>query len=325
MLKKIALIGATLLCAVAGSVLAQSAPAGYPTKPLKVVLGFPAGGTSDKIGRLVSNKLSEQIGQPIVVENKTGANGIIGTDFVAKSPPDGYTLLMVPSGHAINNSLSNTVPYDPVKDFETLTLVGTVPMVAVVNDARMPEKTIAELIARAKANPGKIVFGSGGPGSSNQLATELFATMAGIQMTHIPYRGDTPGIADLLGGQIDMIFLNIPAALGVLNSGKVHAIGITAKARSPLLPNVPAIAETIPGYEGGSWHGFFAPAKTPKAIVNYLNAELVKAINSPQVKEILIADGVNVVANTPDEFATFLNVEIDKWAKIIKTANVKLQ
>ena len=324
MYKKLALLGALLAWAIATSALAQTVP-GYPTKPIKVILGFPAGGTSDKIGRVVSNKLSENIGQAVVVDNKTGANGIIGTDFVAKSPPDGYTLLMVPSGHAINNSLSNTVPYDPVKDFETLTLVGTVPMVAVLNDARMPAKTIAELIADAKSRPGKIAFGSGGPGSSNQLATELFSTMAGIKMTHIPYRGDTPGITDLLGGQIDLIFLNIPAALPLLSSGKVHAIGITAKTRSPLIPNVPAIAETVPGYEAGSWHGFFAPAKTPKAIVNYLSAELVKAINSPQVKEVLLADGVNIVANSPEEFAAFLNVEIDKWAKIIKTANVKLQ
>jgi tripartite-type tricarboxylate transporter receptor subunit TctC len=324
---KTALFAGLLLWAFGAMAFAQSAPTNppYPTKPLKVVLGFPAGGTSDKIGRIVSNKLSENIGQPVVVENKTGANGIIGTDFVAKSAPDGYTLLMVPSGHAINNSLSNTVPYDPVKDFETLTLVGTVPMVAVVNDARMPIKDIAGLIAKAKADPGKIVFGSGGPGSSNQLAVELFSTMAGIKMTHIPYRGDTPGITDLLGGQIDMIFLNIPAALGILNSGKVHAIGITGKARSSLLPNVPTIAETVPGYEAGSWHGFFVPAKTPKPIVSYLNAELVKAINSPQVKPVLLADGVDVVANSPEEFAAFLNVEIEKWAKIIKTATVKLQ
>jgi len=326
MYKRIALLGGMLLCALGASfALAQTPPPGYPTKPLKVILGFPAGGTSDKIGRIVSNKLSEDIGQPVVVENKTGANGIIATDFVAKSPPDGYTLLMVPSGHAINNSLSDKVPYDPVKDFETITLVGTVPMVAVVNDTRMPVKNIAELIAKAKADPGKIVFGSGGAGSSNQLAVELFSTMAGIKMTHVPYRGDTPGITDLMGGQIDMIFLNIPAALPLLSSGKVHAIGITSKARSPLLPNVPTIAETIPGYEAGSWHGFFAPAKTPKAIVNYLSVELAKAINSPQVKQVLVADGVDVVANTPEEFAAFLNVEIDKWAKIIKTANVKLQ
>lgn len=314
------LLGGIVLAALTATAAAQA----FPSKPLRVILGFPAGGTSDKIGRVISNKLSENIGQPVVVENKTGANGIIATDFVAKSPPDGYTLLMVPSGHAINNSLSTTVPYDPVKDFETLTLVGTVPMVAVLSN-RLPAKTIAELIETAKAKPGALTFGSGGPGSSNQLAVELFSTMAGIKMTHIPYRGDTPGIADLLGGQIDMIFLNIPAALPLMASDKVHLIGITSKTRSKLIPNIPAIAETVPGYEAGSWHGFFAPAKTPKDIANTLNAELKKAINSPQVKDVLLADGVDVVANSPAEFATFLNAEIEKWAKIIKTANVKLQ
>ena len=318
--RKLALLAGVLLCAVTAAAVAQQ----FPTKPLKVYLGFPAGGTSDKIGRIVSNKLSEGIGQPVVVENKTGANGIIATDFVAKSPPDGYTLLMVPSGHAINNSLSTTVPYDPVKDFETLTLVGTVPMVAVVNK-KLGVNTVAELIALAKSRPGTISFGSGGPGSSNQLAVELFATMAGIKMTHIPYRGDTPAIADLLGGQIDFVFLNIPAALPLLSGDRVQAIGITSPKRSPLIPNVPAIAETVPGYEAGSWHGFFAPAKTPKHIVNQLGAELRKAINTPQVRDVLLADGVNIVANTPEEFAAFLLVEIDKWAKIIKTANVKLQ
>ena len=318
--RKLALLAGVLLCAVTAAAVAQQ----FPTKPLKVYLGFPAGGTSDKIGRIVSNKLSEGIGQPVVVENKTGANGIIATDFVAKSPPDGYTLLMVPSGHAINNSLSTTVPYDPVKDFETLTLVGTVPMVAVVNK-KLGVNTVAELIALAKSRPGTISFGSGGPGSSNQLAVELFSTMAGIKMTHVPYRGDTPAIADLLGGQIDFVFLNIPAALPLLSGDRVQAIGITSPKRSPLIPNVPAIAETVPGYEAGSWHGFFAPAKTPKHIVNQLGAELRKAINTPQVRDVLLADGVNIVANTPEEFAAFLLVEIDKWAKIIKTANVKLQ
>ena len=318
--RKLALLAGVLLCAVTAAAVAQQ----FPTKPLKVYLGFPAGGTSDKIGRIVSNKLSEGIGQPVVVENKTGANGIIATDFVAKSAPDGYTLLMVPSGHAINNSLSTTVPYDPVKDFETLTLVGTVPMVAVVNK-KLGVNTVAELIALAKSRPGTISFGSGGPGSSNQLAVELFSTMAGIKMTHVPYRGDTPAIADLLGGQIDFVFLNIPAALPLLSGDRVQAIGITSPKRSPLIPNVPAIAETVPGYEAGSWHGFFAPAKTPKHIVNQLGAELRKAINTPQVRDVLLADGVNIVANTPEEFAAFLLVEIDKWAKIIKTANVKLQ
>ncbi len=295
----------------------------FPNKPIKVMVVFPAGGTSDKIARVVSQKLAENVGQSVVVENRAGANGIIGTDLVAKSPPDGYTLLMAPSGHAINNSLNPQVPYDPVKDFQMLTLIGTVPMVAVVNE-KVPAKDVAEFIALAKAKPGEVRYGSGGPGGSNHLAVELFSTMSGIKMIHIPYKGDTPAIADLLGGQYEMIFLNIPSALPLVKQGRVRAIGITSKARSPLLPDVPTFAETLPGYEAGSWHGFFAPAGVPAPIVTYLSNELRRAINSPSVLDVLRNDGVTVVASTPDEFTAFVKVEIDKWAKIIKTADVKL-
>ena len=295
----------------------------FPTKPIKVMVVFPAGGTSDKIARGVSQKLAENIGQSVVVENRAGANGIIGTDVVAKSPPDGYTLLMAPSGHAINNSLNPQVPYDPVKDFQMLTLIGTVPMVAVVNE-KVPAKNVKEFIELAKSKPGELRYGSGGPGGSNHLAVELFSTTAGIKMIHIPYKGDTPAIADLLGGQYEMIFLNIPAALPLVKQGRVRAIGITSKERSPLLPDVPTIAETLPGYEAGSWHGFFAPAGVPAPIVAYLSSELRKAIFAPAVLEVLKADGVTVVASSPEEFTAFLKLEIDKWAQIIKTANVKL-
>ena len=204
-----------------------------------------------------------------------------------------------------------------------LTLIGSVPMVAVVSND-FPVKSIRELIDTAKAKPGSISYGSGGPGSSNHLAVELFSSMAGIRMLHIPYKGDTPGIADLLGGQIQMIFLNIPSALPLAKSGRVRAIGITSKARSELLPDVPTIAETVPGYEAGSWHGFFAPAGTPAPVVATLSTELRRAINTPQVRDKLKSDGVNVVANTPEEFTAFVKAEIDKWAQIIRTANVKL-
>jgi len=319
MSKPMKLLLALLGVAVACAAVAQT----FPSRAIRVIVPFPAGGTADGIARTVSQRMSENVGQPIVVENRSGANGIVGTEAVAKSTPDGYTLLMAPSGHAINNSLNANVPYDPVKDFQMLTLIGTVPMVAVVNND-FPVKSIRELIDTAKAKPGSISFGSGGPGGSNHLAVELFSTMAGIKMLHIPYKGDTPGIADLLGGQIQMIFLNIPAALPLAKSGRVRAIGITSKSRSELLPDVPTIAETVPGYEAGSWHGFFAPAGTPAPVVATLSTELRRAINTPQVRDKLTADGVNVVASTPDEFTAFLKTEIDKWAQIIRTANVKL-
>jgi len=319
MSKPMKLLLALLGVAVACTALAQT----FPSRAIRVIVPFPAGGTADSIARIVSQRTSENIGQPIVVENRAGANGIVGTEAVAKSTPDGYTLLMAPSGHAINNSLNANVPYDPVKDFQMLTLIGTVPMVAVVNND-FPVRSIRDLIDTAKAKPGSISYGSGGPGSSNHLAVELFSSMAGVKMLHIPYKGDTPGIADLLGGQIQMIFLNIPSALPLAKSGRVRAIGITSKTRSELLPDVPTIAETVPGYEAGSWHGFFAPAGTPAPVVATLSTELRRAINTPQVRDKLKADGVNVVASTPEEFTAFVKTEIDKWAQIIRTANVKL-
>jgi tripartite-type tricarboxylate transporter receptor subunit TctC len=319
MSKPMKLVVALLGIAVACAAFAQT----FPSRAIRVIVPFPAGGTADGIARTVSQRMSENVGQAIVVENRSGANGIVGTEAVAKSTPDGYTLLMAPSGHAINNSLNANVPYDPVKDFQMLTLIGTVPMVAVVNND-FPVRSIRELIDTAKAKPGSISYGSGGPGSSNHLAVELFSSMAGVKMLHIPYKGDTPGIADLLGGQIQMIFLNIPSALPLAKSGRVRAIGITSKVRSELLPDVPTIAETVPGYEAGSWHGFFAPAGTPAPVVATLSTELRRAINTPQVRDKLKADGVNVVANTPEEFTAFVKTEIDKWAQIIRTANVKL-
>ena len=319
MSKPMKLLLALLGVAVACAAVAQT----FPSRAIRVIVPFPAGGTADGIARTVSQRMSENVGQALVVENRSGANGIVGTEAVAKSTPDGYTLLMAPSGHAINNSLNASVPYDPVKDFQMLTLIGTVPMVAVVNND-FPVRSIRDLIDTAKAKPGSISYGSGGPGGSNHLAVELFSTMAGVKMLHIPYKGDTPGIADLLGGQIQMIFLNIPSALPLAKSGRVRAIGITSRTRSELLPDVPTIAETVPGYEAGSWHGFFAPAGTPAPVVATLSTELRRAINTPQVRDKLKADGVNVVANTPEEFTAFVKTEIDKWAQIIRTANVKL-
>lgn len=295
----------------------------YPSKPVKLIVAFAAGGTSDIIGRLLGQHLSPALGQPVVVENRIGSNGIIGTDYTAKSSPDGYTILIAPSGHAINNSLNPNVPYDPIRDFSFITLIGTVPMVIAANHAFAPN-TVAELIAYAKENSGRINFGSGGPGSSNQLAAELFAHVAGIKMTHVPYKGDAPSITDLLAGQISFVFLNTPAALPLVRSGKAKALGITSEARSPLLPDVPAIGETVPGYVAGSWHGIYAPAGVPPPVAARLNMELVKIIRSPEVRERLTGWGVNVIGSSSAEFEAFVKAEIVKWANVIKTANVRL-
>ena len=314
---------AVLLAGVAALWPCGASAQGYPSKPIRLVAVFAAGGTSDLIARLLAQHLAPAVGQPVVVENRVGSNGIIGTDYVAKSPPDGYTILIAPSGHAINNSLIPTVPYDPIRDFTYVTLIGTVPMVVSVNTA-FPAASLAELIAQAKRRPGEINFGSGGPASSNQLATELFAHMAGIRMTHIPYKGDAPGIADLLSGQIAFIFLNTPAALPLVKSNKVKALGITSEKRSPLLPEVPSIGETIAGYVAGSWHGIFAPAGLPEPVLRRLNAEFVRVIQQPDVRDRLVSWGVNVVASTPSEFKAFAEAEIVKWANVIKTANVRM-
>lgn len=294
----------------------------FPAKALKLVAVFPAGGTSDVIGRMMAQQLEAALGKPVVVENRIGANGVIGTDYVAKSAADGYTLLIAPSGHAINNTFNPNIPYDPVKDFAFITLIGTVPMV-VTAGSQVPVNNLRELIELARQKPREINFGSGGPGSSNQLATELFASMAGILMTHVPYKGDTPGIADLLGGHIAFIFLNTPAALPLVTSGKLKALAITSEQRSPLLPNVPTVAETLPGYSAGSWHGIFAPAGTPREVVARLNQELVNILRSPEIAGKLTAMGVSVVGNTSDEFAEFTKTEIVKWAGVIKSANIK--
>jgi len=285
---------------------------------------FPAGGTSDLIARLLAQHVAPLIGQPVVVENRVGSNGMIGTEHVAKSAPDGYTILLAPSGHAINNLLNPNVPYDPIKDFSFVTLIGTVPMVVTVNNG-FPASSLAELIAQAKVRPGEINFGSGGPASSNQLATELFAHMAGIRMTHIPYKGDTPGIADLIGGQIAFIFLNTPASLPIVKGGKAKALGITSEKRSPLLPDVPAIGETIPGYSAGSWHGIFGPANLPPGVLTLLNTAFVKAINVPEVRGKLEGWGVNVVGSSSAEFEVFTKGEITKWSNVIKVANIRVQ
>ena len=294
----------------------------YPNKSIRLIAVFSAGGTSDVIGRMMAQQLETALGKPVVVENRIGANGVIGTDYVAKSAPDGYTLLIAPSGHAINNTFNPGIAYDPIKDFAYVTLIGTVPMVVTVGP-QLAVNNLRELIELARQKPRNIVFGSGGPGSSNQLATELFATMAGISMTHVPYKGDAPGITDLLGGHIAFIFLNTPAALPLVAGGRVKAIGITSEKRSPLLPDVPAIGEIVPGYSAGSWHGIFAPAGTPREVVTRLNTELVKILRSPDMQARLTAMGVSVVANTPEEFTEFTKGEIVKWAGVIKNANIK--
>ena len=317
------LFGASIL-ALAAFVLAQ-APAAYPTKPIRLVVPFPAGGATDIFAREVAKHLTEAWGQSVVVDNRPGAGGNIGSELVAKSAPDGYTLEMGTVGtHAINASLYSKMPYDHIKDFVPVILVAGVPNVLEVNPS-VPVNSVQELIAYAKANPGKLNFASSGSGTSIHLSGELFKVMAGVQMTHVPYKGSAPALSDLLGGQVQLMFDNLPPSLPQIKAGKLRALAVTSSTRAPALPDVPTVAEAgLPGFEASSWFGVLAPAGTPPAIVAKLNAEIAKWLTTPEAKEKLAAVGANIASGTPEDFARHIQAETAKWAKVVKESGAKV-
>lgn len=297
----------------------------WPTRmPIKFIVVYPPGGASDVTARLIAAKLTESLGQSVIVENKPGANGIIATDYVAKAAPDGYTILMANLGpNAINPAVYKKLPYDGVKDFAPITLTTIVPQIIVVNPS-LPVKTPAELIAYSKKNPNKVTFASAGNGASNHLSGELFNAMGGIKMTHVPYKGDSPSIIDVMSGTVDVA---LPTAIAVMNqvkAGKVRAIAVTGTKRLASLPDVPTVAETLPGYEAVSWGGVMAPAGTPPEVINRLNAEINKILKMPDVAEKLEALGAVIVGSTPDEFGAYVKSEIAKWGKVARDNNVTL-
>ena len=297
----------------------------YPVKPIRIVVPFPPGGATDILARDVAQKLTEAWGQQVIVDNRPGAGGNIGSELVAHSAPDGYTLEMGTVGtHAINASLYAKMPYDHVKDFAPVILVAGVPNVLVVNNA-VPANSVAELIAYAKANPGKLNFASSGNGTSIHLSGELFKVMAGVQMTHIPYKGSAPALQDLLGGQVQLMFDNLPPSLPQIKAGKVRALAVTSLTRAPALPDVPTVAESgLPGFEASSWFGILAPAGTPPAIVAKLNAEIAKWLATPEAKEKLAKQGANAAGGTPEDFAKHIAAETAKWAKVVKESGAKI-
>jgi tripartite-type tricarboxylate transporter receptor subunit TctC len=297
----------------------------YPTKPVRLVVPFPAGGTTDILARAMAQKLSEALGQQFVVDNRPGAGGNIGADIVAKSAPDGYTLLMGTVGtQAINPSLYAKMPYDAAKDFAPVILVAGVPNVLVAHPS-VPAKTVAELIKLAKDKPGAINFASSGNGTSIHLSGELFKVMTGVQMSHVPYKGSAPAITDLLGGQVQIMFDNLPSAMPHIKAGKLRAIAVTSTKRAPALPDVPTIAEAgVPGFEASSWFGILAPTGTPRDIVLKINAEGNKALNSADMKEKLLAQGAEAVGNTPESFSDYIKAETVKWAKVVKDSGAKV-
>jgi len=314
-------IFAVLLCVTTSLGYAQD----YPNKPVRMVVPFPPGGTTDILARAVGQKLSESWGQQVVIDNRGGAGGNIGTDIVAKSPADGYTLLMGTVGtHAINASLYGKLPFDPIKDFAPVTLVASVPNVLVVNST-VDSKSVKELIALAKSKPGQLAFASSGNGTSIHLAGELFKSMTGTAMLHIPYKGSAPAIAELLGGQTNMMFDNLPSAMPHIKSGRLRALAVTSIRRSPALPDIPTIAETgISGYEASSWFGVLAPAGTPKDVVAKIQADIAKALNAPEIKERLSGQGAEPVGNTPEQFAEHIKAESAKWAKVVRDSGAKV-
>ena len=314
-------LAAAMLAAAGGDAWAQA----WPSKPIKYVVPFAPGGTTDILARTISEKLSVALGQPVVVENKPGAGGGLGADFTAKAAPDGYTIMGgTISTHAINASLYTNLPYDPIKDFVAVTLIARVPNMLVINP-NIPAKNVAELIALLKANPGKYTFASSGNGTSQHLSGELFKSMAGVDMQHIPYKGSPPALQDVVGGQVSMTFDNITTALPLAKAGKLRALAVTTAKRSSAAPEVPTLAESgLAGFEVGSWQGVFAPAGTPPEIIKRLNAEIVKIINLPDVKEKLVALGAEPVGDTPEQFGAYVKTEVAKWSDVVKKSGAKV-
>ena len=314
-----------ILAGIALIVGTGPAPAAdYPTKPIRLVVPFPPGGTTDILARAVAQKLAETWNQQVIVDNRPGAGGNIGADLVAKAAPDGYTLVMGTVGtHAINPNLYGKMPYDHVKDFAPVILVAGVPNVLVVNP-EVPIKSVPELIAYAKANPGKLNFASSGSGTSIHLSGELFKAMTGVQMTHVPYKGSAPALTDLVGGQVQLMFDNLPSSLAFIKAGKLRALAVTSASRAAALPDVPTVAEYVPGFEASSWFGILAPAGIAPEIIAKINGEVAKWLATPEAKEKLSAQGANAAGGSPQDFAKHIQAETAKWAKVVKESGAKV-
>jgi tripartite-type tricarboxylate transporter receptor subunit TctC len=315
----------TLACA-ALSALAVAVPAAaqtFPNKPIRLVVPFAAGGPGDFVARLIAPKMTETLGQTVVVDNRGGANGIIATETIAKAAPDGYSLLIISAGFTVNATLYTKLPYDPLKDFAPISLANSGPAIVVVNP-NVPVKSIKDLIAYAKTQQGKINYASSGIGAPSHLAVELFKTMTGTEMAHIAYKGMAPGMVDLIAGQVQVAFPTISAALSHVRTGRLRGLAVTSSQRSPAATELPTISEAgVPGYEASNWYGVAAPAGTPRAIIMRLHNDMAKAIATTDVKEKMLAQGMDAVSRTPDEFSAYIKSEIGKWAKVIKAAGVK--
>jgi tripartite-type tricarboxylate transporter receptor subunit TctC len=313
------------LYATAASAADTAYPAAYPERPVRVIVTFPAGGGTDIVARMVFQKVAERSGATFVIDNRGGAGGTIGTELAAKSPADGYTLVVVSGSHTINPSLYKKLPYDTVRDFAPVTLLVTGPGLLVVHPS-LPARTVRQLIALAKERPGQLLFASAGNGTPPHLAAELFKHMTGTNIVHIPYKGNAQAMTDLIAGQVSLSFPTIPSALPHVQAGKLRALGVTSARRSSALPEVPAIAEAgVPGYEGSAWYGVLAPAGTPQGIIGRWQYELHNTLRLPELRDKLIAQGLEPVANTSAEFAAIIALEITKWSKVVAASGAKVE
>jgi tripartite-type tricarboxylate transporter receptor subunit TctC len=316
---------ASVCAMITAAAHAQPMQKNYPTKPVRIVVPQSAGASTDLVARLTAQKLAEAFGQPVVVDNRPGAGSIVGTDLVAKATPDGYTLLVVASSVTINPSLYKNLPFDPIRDLAPITQLSAYPNMLTVHPS-LPVKSVQDLIAYAKSNPGQINYGSSGTGTGTHLSGELFKNMTGVQMVHIPYKGGAPAVTALLGGQVQLNFASIQSVLPHVRAGKLRAIAVTTAKRSPAAPEVPTIAESgVPGYDHGPWNGLFAPATTPRQVISRLNAEVVKALQTPEMKPVLSHEGADPIGNSPEEFAVIVKNETAKWAQVIKSAGIKAE
>jgi len=314
-----------LECLLLAFFTCAAAAQSYPGKPVRIVVPFAPGGGLDLTARILAQKLTERVGQSFIVENRTGASGIIGTEFVAKSAPDGYTLLVgSQTTQAVVPAMYGKLNYDTARDFAAVTEIAVSPLLIVVHPS-LPVKTVKDLIALARARPGQLTFGAASGGTPH-MAGELFKLVARVDMLFVPYKGEGPAIADAMGGQISMVFSNLPVALPQAQGGRLRALAVTSPQRVSTAPGIPTAAESgLPGYEASTWFGLFAPAATPRDVIGKLNADAVSALNVPEVKERMAGQGLFVVANTPEQFAAFVKTEIPRWAKVVKDAGVKPQ
>jgi tripartite-type tricarboxylate transporter receptor subunit TctC len=312
-----------LLVAFAGT---ASAADSYPSKPIRLLVGVPPGGANDFVARTIAQQLSTQLGQSVIVENRGGAGGNIAADAVAKSPPDGYTLFLSVIGTmAINPSLYPSLPFDSIRDFATISQLTSMPQVMLVHPS-IPAKTLPEFIAYAKSNPGKINFASGGSGTATHLAAEQFKTLAGVDMVHVPYKGNGPATVDLLTGRVAVMFDQIATALPTVRDGRLNALGVSTAKRSPAAPDIPTLSEAgLPGYDVTTWHGLVAPAGTPRPIIDRLHDEVVKALASPQVRERFEGAGIVPVSSTPEQFEAFTQAELLRWRTVVKASGAKVE